>query len=75
MQVTVAEMYLERLDEALQSQGNDFKKSIDYKVLQDQILSRDLCLVLDTSTSSEQIIALAQKTPGVQHVVVSDIYH
>lgn len=49
-QVVVMELALESVSTLLQSQGYSFQSDAAYQTIQDQILTRDLCFVVDTDS-------------------------
>jgi len=55
----------------LKSQG---EKTYTYESLQDQIIRRDLCFVVDTNKDFETVISAVKKVPEVKEVEVFDVY-
>ena len=45
-----------------------------YETLQDQIIWRDLCFVVDTSKNFDEVITAVKKVPEVQDIQVFDVY-
>lgn len=45
-----------------------------FETLQDQIIRRDLCFVVDTNKSFDEVIEAVKKVPEVKEVEVFDVY-
>ncbi|HBB04421.1 TPA: hypothetical protein DCZ39_06080 [Patescibacteria group bacterium] len=45
-----------------------------YETLQDQIIWRDMCFVVDASKNFDEVIAAVKKVPEVQDIQVFDVY-
>lgn len=69
--VTYIALDIDRLLCALKSQG---EKTYTYETLQDQIIWRDLCFVIDTNKSFDTVITAVKKVPEVKDVEVFDVY-
>jgi phenylalanyl-tRNA synthetase beta chain len=73
-QVVVTEVELETLDTLLQNQWYSFQSDAEYQTIQDQILTRDLCFVIDTERWFGEVSDVVKKISGVQQVDVFDLY-
>jgi phenylalanyl-tRNA synthetase beta chain len=58
----------------LKDQWYSFQSDAEYQTIQDQILTRDLCFVIDTERGFGEVSDVVKKIPGVQQVDVFDLY-
>jgi phenylalanyl-tRNA synthetase beta subunit len=65
---------LETLDDLLWSQGYSFQSEAKYQTIQDQILTRDLCFVVDQTMGFGDIASVVQAVDGVRNVELFDLY-
>jgi phenylalanyl-tRNA synthetase beta chain len=73
-QVVVAELFFETLDNLLKDQWYSFQSDAEYQTIQDQIVTRDLCFVIDTDRGFGEVSDVVKKISGVQQVDVFDLY-
>lgn len=73
-QVVVVEIALEMLDTLITDQWYSFQSDAEYQTIQDQILTRDLCFVIDTDRWFGEVSDVVKKVSWVQHVDVFDLY-
>lgn len=73
-QVVVAELFFETLDNLLKDQWYSFQSDAEYQTIQDQILTRDLCFVIDVERGFGEVADVVKKISGVQQVDVFDLY-
>ncbi len=73
-QVVVVELVLETLNNLLWSQGYSFQSEAKYQTIQDQILTRDLCFVVDQAMGFGDIVSVVQAIDGIQNVELFDLY-
>jgi len=45
-----------------------------YETLQDQIIWRDLCFVVDTDKDFEELLSAIKKVPEIEEIEVFDVY-
>ena len=73
-QVVVSELSLENLDSVIKWQWYSFQSDAEYQTIQDQILTRDLCFVIDIDKWFGEITNIVKRVSGVQKVDVFDLY-
>jgi phenylalanyl-tRNA synthetase beta chain len=64
----------ETLDNLLKDQWYSFQSDAEYQTIQDQILTRDLCFVIDTDRGFGEVVDVVKKVSWVQQVDVFDLY-
>jgi len=62
------------IDKILAYSISDSEKSFTYETLQDQIIRRDICFVVDANKSFDEVIAAVKNVPEVKEVEVFDVY-
>ena len=73
-QVVVTEIALEALEQIIDTQWYSFQTDGQYQTIQDQILTRDLCFVIDKQEEVGKIIDIVRHVSWVHKVEVLDLY-
>jgi len=69
--VTYIALDIDKLIYLLKEEGEHI---YTYETLQDQIIRRDICFVIDANKSFDEVIAAVKKVPEVKDVEVFDVY-
>jgi len=62
------------LGKLIQVVENIWEKKYQYETLQDQIIWRDLCFVVDVSKNFDAVIDAVKKVPEIKDIEVFDVY-
>ena len=73
-QVVVTEIALEALEQIIYTQWYSFQTDGQYQTIQDQILTRDLCFVIDKQEEVGKIMNIVRHVSWVHKIEVLDLY-